>query len=70
MRVKSILLVVVILVILTACGGESPTEIPAPTVVPTHTPLPTATMIPTPSTPLAIPVIPVDMDNESSELYQ
>ncbi|MBL8103816.1 MAG: hypothetical protein JNM02_14885 [Anaerolineales bacterium] len=70
MRVKSIFLVALIFAILTACGGEASTEIPAPTVVPTHTPLPTATVIPTPSTPLAILVLPADMDKESSDLYQ
>lgn len=70
MRVKSIFLVALIFAILTACGGQTPTEIPAPTVVPTHTPLPMATMIPTPSTSLAILVLPADMDKESSDLYQ
>ncbi|MFN8380477.1 MAG: hypothetical protein U0V02_00975 [Anaerolineales bacterium] len=70
MRVKSIFIVALTLAILTACGGQTSTEIPAPTVVPTHTPLPTATMIPTPSTPLAILVLPADMDQESSDLYQ
>ncbi|MEK6752473.1 MAG: hypothetical protein AABZ00_09425 [Chloroflexota bacterium] len=69
MRVKSIILVALTLAILSACGG-TPTEIPAPTVVPTHTPLPAATMIPTPSTPLAILVLPADMDKDSSDLYQ
>ncbi len=68
--IKPIFLVALLFAILTACGSGTPTEIPAPTVVPTHTPLPTATMIPTPSSPLAILVMPSDMDKESSDLYQ
>lgn len=69
MRVKYFILAALIFAILSACGG-SPTELPAPTVVPTNTPLPTATTIPTPSTPLAILVIPADMDKDASDLYQ
>lgn len=69
MRVKYFILAALIFAVLSACGGTS-TEIPAPTVVPTQTPPPTATVIPTPSTPLAILVLPVDMDKDSSDLYQ
>lgn len=69
MRVKHFLIAILIIAILSACGGSA-TEIAGPTVVPTHTPLPTATIIPTPSTPLAILVIPADMDKVSSDLYQ
>ena len=60
---------ILIVVILSACGGSA-TEIAGPTAVPTHTPVPTATMIPTPSTPLAILVLPADMDKATSDLYQ
>ncbi len=69
MRIKHFFLTVLILIIISACGGSS-TEIAPPTVVPTHTPLPAATIIPTPSTPLAILVIPTDMDKAASDLYQ
>jgi hypothetical protein len=69
-RFKQFLLMTLVIVILSACGTDSPTEIAAPTVVPTHTPLPTATIIPTASTPLAILVIPADMDQAASDLYQ
>ncbi len=69
MRVKNFLYAILIIAILSACGGSS-TEIPAPTVVPTHTPPPTATLIPTASTPLAILVLPEDMDKVSFDLYQ
>lgn len=70
MRIKQFLFAILLLAILNACGGNTPTEIPAPTVVPTHTPLPPATMIPTPSTPLAILVLPEDLDKDSFDLYQ
>ncbi|NJN79308.1 MAG: hypothetical protein HC797_01890 [Anaerolineales bacterium] len=70
MRVKQFLFIFLIFAILTACGGDEPTEIPPPTVVPSQTPLPTATMIPTASTPLAILIVPVDMDKTTSDLYQ
>jgi len=68
-RVKHFFFTILIAAILSACGG-SPTEVSGPTVVPTHTPLPTATLIPTPSTPLAILVLPTDMDQANSDLYQ
>lgn len=71
MRVKPTLTaVLLVFLLLAACGTQTPTEIPAPTVVPTHTPPPTSTVIPTPSTPLAILVLPADLDQESSDLYQ
>lgn len=70
MRVKKLLFVLLSIAILTACGGDEPTEIPAPTVVPSHTPPPPATAIPTLSTPLALLILPVDMDQATSDLYQ
>lgn len=70
MRAKQILFVLLLVSILTACGGSEPTDIPAPTVVPSHTPQPPATAIPTSSTPLAILVLPSDMDKTSFDLYQ
>ena len=69
MRVKHFFFAVLIVAILSACGS-SPTEIAGPTAIPTITPQPTATIVPTPSTPLAILVIPADMDKVSSDLYQ
>ncbi len=70
MRVKKTLLFILIVFIVAACGGNEPTEIPPPTVIPSQTPPPTATVIPTASTPLAILVLPADMDKASSDLYQ
>jgi hypothetical protein len=70
-RVKHFLIAILIIVILSACGGNaSPDGISAPTAVPSHTALPPATAIPTPSTPLAILVMPEEMDRYSFDLYQ
>jgi hypothetical protein len=68
-RVKHFIFAVLIIALLGACGND-PTEVPLPTAVPSITPQPTATIIPTPSTPLAILVVPVDMDKDASDLYQ
>ena len=70
MRVKQILFFILILSLLAACGGNETTDIPAPTVVPSEPPPPTATIIPTSSTPLALLVLPADMDKTSFDLYQ
>jgi len=69
-KFKYYLSLLLIVIVMSACGGSEPTEIPGPTVVPTHTPLPTETVIPTQSTPLALLVLPADMDQTSSDLYQ
>ena len=69
MRVKFIFATFLILAVLSACGQPA-TEVVGPTAVPTDTPMPTPTIIPTPSTPLALLVIPADMDKNSSDLYQ
>ena len=70
MRVKHFFFAISMIVILSACGKGSATQIAGPTVVPTYTPAPTATIIPTLSTPLSILVIPADMDKAASDLYQ
>jgi hypothetical protein len=69
-RFNHFLFAVLIVAILSACSRTSATEIAGPTVVPSHTPPPTATIIPTPSTPLVILVLPTDMDQVNSDLYQ
>lgn len=58
----------ILVMILAACGQTTP-EIP-PTPIPTETPIPTATFTPPPSTPLAILVLPTDMDPATYDLYQ
>jgi len=69
-RVKHLLFTILIIVLLSACGGSATETAAPPTTVPTNTPPPTATMIPTPSTPLAILLLPADMDKTLSDLYQ
>ena len=58
----------ILIVVLTACGQNTPDATPTP--LPTDTPIPTATFTATPSTPLAILVLPADMDQTQSDLYQ
>lgn len=70
MRVKQFFFIFLTIVILTACGGDELTEVPPPTVVPSHTPPPTATTIPTLSTPLALLILPANIDQTTSDLYQ
>ncbi len=69
MRVKHFFFVILIIAILSACGGEA-TGVAGPTAVPTQTQSPPPTMIPTLSTPLALIVLPADMDKTASDLYQ
>jgi hypothetical protein len=70
-RVKHFLFTILILVLLSACGGSATeTVVAPPTAVPTITALPTVTLMPTPSTPLAILLLPADMDKTLSDLYQ
>ncbi len=69
MRVKSVFVTILILLLLSACR-QSATEIAGPTAVPTPSPAPSPTSIPTPSTPLAILVVPTDMEQVTSDLYQ
>lgn len=70
MRLKQAILFILAFLMLSACGGNASPEIAAPTVVPSQTPPPPATAIPTSSTPLAILVLPTDMDQAASDLYQ
>ncbi|HVN16531.1 MAG TPA: hypothetical protein VMT73_12375 [Anaerolineales bacterium] len=67
MRLRLALFVLLFAWILSACGTKA-TE--TPTLVPTETLTPAPTLTPTPNTPLAILVVPSDMDQESSDLYQ
>lgn len=69
MRFRSIILFIVSIAVISACGGNVQT--PA-----TSAPLPTDTLAPapmltaTPAVPLAILVIPADLDADTSNLYQ
>ena len=67
MRSKSAIFVIVLIFLLSACSiGKQP----EPTVTPTVTPAPADTIEPSPSTPLAILLMPADMDKTTSDLYQ
>jgi hypothetical protein len=57
-----------LIAILVACGQSTPEATPTP--FPTDTPIPTPTFTATPSTPLAILVIPPDLDPALYDLYQ
>jgi hypothetical protein len=69
-RVKQTFFGLLVIAILAACGGNQSPEIAAPTVVPSHTPPPSATPLSTLSTPLALLILPVDLDKTTSDLYQ
>jgi hypothetical protein len=63
----SFLLLILSAIILGACGQKA-TEVP--TAIPTDTPVPLPTLTATPDTPLAILVVPAEMDPATSSLYQ
>jgi hypothetical protein len=58
-----------LIALLSACGPAGETDVP-PTPAPTETPVPLPTPTNPPATPLAILVLPEDMDAETSNLYQ
>ena len=62
------LLGLIIVALLVACGGNAPEATQTP--IPTDTPIPTAVFTATPSTPLAILVLPADMDQTLYDMYQ
>ena len=70
---KTLLLLIIAATLLTGCGGSAATEAPAvPEVDSTATtmPQPDAILTPTPEIPLAILVVPADLDQELSNTYQ
>lgn len=70
MRAKQFLFILILASILAACRGDNSAEVVPPTVVPSHTPPPSATPISTLSTPLALLILPADLDKPTSDLYQ
>lgn len=69
MRFRLIILLVVFGLLVGACGvGETPSVEPSP--VPTDTSVPPPALTAMPAVPLAILVLPADMDAETSDLYQ
>src|SRR5690242_12383 len=69
-RPRFIILFVVIAVVLNACGGGTPAVTSTP--IPIDTPIvpPTAAQTATPTIPLAILIVPADLDKDASDLYQ
>jgi hypothetical protein len=61
-------MILIIVTVLVGCGRNVPDATPTP--VPSDTPIPTATFTATPSTPLAILVMPADLDPTLYDLYQ
>ena len=68
MRPRFTILFLILTLVLSACGGNQPAGTATP--VPTETAIVPPTLTATPTTPLAILVIPADMDPETSNLYQ
>ena len=68
MRSRPIILLVVLALLLTACGSNEPAATSTP--IPTDTPIIPPTLTATPTVPLAILVLPADLDTDTSDLYQ
>ena len=69
MRSRIVIPIIMVALLLSACAGASETGVP-PTSVPTDTPVVLPSLTPTPTVPLAVLVIPADLDAETSNLYQ
>jgi hypothetical protein len=67
-RQRLIILFIVTMLALGACGGGGSSGTSTP--VPTDTPIVPPTLTATPATPLAILVLPADLDPDTSNLYQ
>jgi hypothetical protein len=65
---RFIILVTATVLLLSACGGDNSAATSTP--IPTATPVVLPTLTATATTPLAILVVPADMDPETSNLYQ
>ncbi|MFT3891361.1 MAG: hypothetical protein QM730_06980 [Anaerolineales bacterium] len=68
MRLRSIILLVVLTLVVAACGSNTPA--PTNTPVPTDTPIPLPTLTATATVPLAVLVLPNTLDPDTSNLYQ
>ncbi len=68
MRLRFVILFAVIAVFLSACAAPQPSITSTP--LPTDTAVPAPTLSPTPIIPLAVLIVPADLDPETSNLYQ
>ncbi|HSG43702.1 MAG TPA: hypothetical protein VLA72_11155 [Anaerolineales bacterium] len=69
MRSRIFILILMVGLVLSACA-ETSEPAASPTPIPTETPVVPPTLAPTPTVPLAVLVLPADMDAETSDLYQ
>lgn len=67
---KQLALLLLIAFLVVGCGSAATEPTAIPTLAPTSTPIPEPTLTPTPEIPLALLVVPVDMDQELSNTYQ
>jgi hypothetical protein len=67
-RLRFIVLFVMILVAVSACGGGEAAATSTP--IPTDTPIVPPTLTATPTVPLAILIVPAELDPDTSNLYQ
>ena len=70
MRYKLLILLVLTSILLGACGTNEPAIAVTATLAPTDTPPQLPTLTATPTIPLAILVLPANMDTDTSNLYQ
>ena len=70
MRTKIVILGVVLMLILSACGANAAPTSSTSEPIPTETAIPTPILTATPVVPLAILVLPATLDPDSSNLYQ
>ncbi len=68
MRQRFSYFILVIVILLSACGNNEPSVTSTP--LPTETPIIPPTLTSTPTVPLAILILPTDLDPEDSNLYQ
>jgi hypothetical protein len=68
-RLRIVILMLMVGLVLTACAGANEPAA-SPTPIPTDTPIVPPTLTPTPAVPLAVLVLPADMDTETSDIYQ
>ena len=69
MRPKFFIIFIVIIILISSCGTAS-TPAATSTPIPTDTPIVPPTLTATPTIPLAILVVPADLDADTSNLYQ
>ena len=73
MKKQFVLLLLITVLLITGCGNTDEAEVSAtlsPTLAPAETAIPEVVLTPTPAIPLAMLVLPADMDQETSDTYQ